>query len=117
MILGKEPEKSGHLQSYGQIYFNIFQYILRKASLIWCNTRCIKNKNCFMKDLHWATCGLKSQTPEPPHKRFLSENVIFWGLKLSLGHFGQHAYESLVYQLQNGVSTSSLPPFIVDIDI
>ena len=47
-------------------------------------------------------------------KMFLSENVIFWGLKLSLGHFGQHAYESLVYQLQNGVSTSSLPPFIVN---
>ena len=47
---------------------------------------------------------------------FLSENVIFRGvLRLSLGHFGQQASESPVCQLQNGVSTSSLPPFIVDL--
>ena len=46
---------------------------------------------------------------------FLSENVIFRGLRLSLGHFGQQAPESPVSQLQNGVSTSSLPPFIVDL--
>ena len=47
---------------------------------------------------------------------FLSENVIFRRLSLSLaGHFGQQAPESLVSQLQNGVSTSSLPPFIVDL--
>ena len=49
----------------------------------------------------------------PLKKRFLSENVIFRGLRLSLGHFGQQAPESPVSQLQNGVSTSSLPPFIV----
>ena len=41
--------------------------------------------------------------------------MIFWGLRLSLGHFGQQAPESPVSQLQNGVSTSSLPPFIVDL--
>ena len=46
---------------------------------------------------------------------FLSENVIFQGLRLSLGHFGQQAPESPVSQLQNGVSTSSLPPFIEDL--
>ena len=46
---------------------------------------------------------------------FLSENVIFRGLRLSLGHFGQQVPESPVPQLQNGVSTSSLPPFIVDL--
>ena len=56
--------------------------------------------------------GLK---PEPVKKMFLSENVIFLGLRLSLGHFGQQVPESPVSQLQNGVSTSSLPPFIVDL--
>ena len=40
------------------------------------------------------------------------ENVIFRGLDLSLGHFGQQGPESPVSQLQNGASTSSLPPFI-----
>ena len=40
------------------------------------------------------------------------ENVIFRGFDLSLGHFGQQGPESPVSQLQNGASTSSLPPFI-----
>ena len=35
-------KKSGHLdhplQSYSQIYFNIFRYILRKAGLLWFTT-------------------------------------------------------------------------------
>ena len=30
-------------------------------------------------------------------------------------HFGQLVPESPAFQLQNGVSTSSLPPFIVDL--
>ena len=51
----------------------------------------------------------------PLKKMFLSENVIFRGLRLSLGHFGQQVPESPVSQLQNGVSTSSLPPFTVDL--
>ena len=50
----------------------------------------------------------------PPQKMFLPENVIFGGLRFSLGHFGQQVPENPVSQLQNGVSTSSLPPFIVD---
>ena len=41
--------------------------------------------------------------------------VIFRGLRLSLGHFGQQAPESPVSQLENGVSTSFLPPYIVDL--
>ena len=41
-----------------------------------------------------------------------SKNVIFWGLRLSLG---QLAPESPVSQLQNGVSTSFLPPVILGI--
>ena len=48
----------------------------------------------------------------PLKKRFLSENVIFQGLRLSLGQQGP---ESPVSQLQNGVSTSFLPPFIVNL--
>ena len=40
--------------------------------------------------------------------------MIFRGLRLSLGHFSQQAPESPMSQLQNGVSTSSLPHFIVD---
>ena len=39
------------------------------------------------------------------------KNTIFRGPRLSLGHFGQKVTESPVSQLQNGVSTSSLPPF------
>ena len=46
---------------------------------------------------------------------FLSENVIFRGVRLSLGHFVHQGSESPVCQLQNGVSTSPLPPFIVDL--
>ena len=41
--------------------------------------------------------------------------MIFGGLRLSLSHFGRQAPESPVSQLQNGVSTSFVPPFIVDI--
>ena len=51
----------------------------------------------------------------PLKKMFLPENVIFGGLRFSLGHFGQQAPDSHVSQLQNGVSKSFLPPFIVDI--
>ena len=68
--------------------------------------------------MHWTTCGLNSprfSPPEPPQKMFLSENVIFWGLRLSLGHFGQQAPESPVSQLQKSVSTSSLPSLIVNL--
>ena len=43
---------------------------------------------------------------------FLSENVIFRGLRPSLGHFGQQAPESHVFQPQN--QTSPLAPLIVD---
>ena len=102
--------KSGHLslKSYGQIYFNIFRYILRKAGFLWFPTSYIK-KNIFINDYHWDIPGLHSQwfsTPEPPQKMFL---VIFQGLRLSLGHFGQKVPESPVGQLQNGISTSPLP--------
>ena len=56
-----ENKKSGHLDhplpSYGEIHFNIFVYISAKAGFLWFPTRYIKNKNCFLKDLHRTTCG------------------------------------------------------------
>ena len=51
----------------------------------------------------------------PLKKRFISENGIFQGLRLSLGHFGHQGPESPVSQLQNSVSPSSIPPFVVDL--
>ena len=118
----KGANKSGHLdlpsQSYGQIYFNIFRYISAKIGWLWMTTRYIKNKNCFVKDLHQTAPGLHWEwlgTPEPREKMFPLENVTFRGLRLSLCHFGQQVPESPVSQLQNGVSTSSLPPFSVDL--
>ena len=69
--------------------------------------------------MHWTSCGPNSprfSPPEPPQKIILLENVIFWGPRLSLGHFGQQVPESPLSQLQNVcVSTSSLPPFTVDL--
>ena len=48
-------------------------------------------------------------------QKYFRGGLIFQALRLSLRHFGQQAPESPVSQLQNGVSTSSLPPFIVDL--
>ena len=75
-----------------------------------------KQKKSFVKDMHWTTWGLHWEwlgMTEPTQKMFLSENVIFRGLWLSLGHFGQQVPQSPVCQIQNGLSTSSLPPSIM----
>ena len=51
----------------------------------------LDQKNIFINDMHWDIPSLRSEKfrkPEPPEKMFLSENVIFRGLRLSLGHFG-----------------------------
>ena len=50
-----------------------------------------------------------------PSKNVSFKKVIFRGLRLFHSHFGQHVPENLVSQLQNGVLTSFLPPFIVDL--
>ena len=53
--------------------------------------------------MYWTTCGLNSprfSPPEPPQKMLLSENMI---------------HQNLRSPLQGGVSTSSLPSFIVDL--
>ena len=66
-------KQSGHLdhplQSYYQIYFNIFRYILRKAGFLWFSTSQIKN--IFINDMHWDIPGIWEElggTPEPPQK-------------------------------------------------
>ena len=81
-----DAKKSGHLdhplQSYGQIYFNIFRYILRKAGLIWFNTSWIKNKNIFINDMTWAIPSLRSEKIrklEPPEKSVSFRKCDFSG--------------------------------------
>ena len=70
----------------------------------------------YALDYSWPSKSMQwESTPEPPQKMFLTENMIFRGLRLSLGHVGQQVPESPVSQLQNGISTSSLPPFILDL--
>ena len=63
------------------------------------------------KSVSWRSCiglHLASFLPPPRCFLFLSDNVIFRGLRLSLGHF---VPESPVSQLHNCVSASSLPPW------
>ena len=58
-----------------------------------------------MEDLHWATPGLWGEfggtleplhySPLPPKKMFLSGNVDFRGLRLSLGHFVNKSLKAL----------------------
>ena len=74
-------KKSGHLdnplQSYGKICFNIFQYILRKAGLIWFNTSWIKNKNIFINDMTRAIPlrSEKFRKPEPSEKKCFFQKI------------------------------------------
>ena len=46
---------------------------------------------------------------------FYEKLVYFEDFSLSLVHFGHQALEITVSQLQNGVSTSFLPPFVADL--
>ena len=39
-------------------------------------SRYIKNKNCFLKELHWTTCGLRSHLFSPPE---LPQKMLFFG--------------------------------------
>ena len=80
-------KKSGHLdhplQSYGQIYFNIFLYISAKLGWLWMTTRYIKNNNCFVNDMLGLLVAFRSawfSTPEPPEKRFLQKTWFFGDL-------------------------------------
>ena len=59
----------------------------------------------YVLDYSWPSEAMGANAGTPLKKMFLSENVMFWGLRLSLGHFGQQVPESPVSQLQNSVST------------
>ena len=56
-------KKLGHLdhplESYGQIYFNILRYILRKCWMTL-DDHHLDKKNIFTNDMTWTTCGLNS---------------------------------------------------------
>ena len=104
------------LKFYGQIYVNIFRYILRKFVFFGFIQGTLKAKIFSLMlciGLLVAFVLTRSHLRNPLRKMFLLENVIFRGLRLSLGHFGQQALESPMSQLQNGVSTFFLSPFIV----
>ena len=68
----------------------------------------------FAYDYVWPSEGMggNAGTPLPAQKK-KSENFVFRGLGLSLGHFGQQVTESPVSQLQNDASTSSLPFLLI----
>ena len=93
------------------IYFDIFYEKLVSSGFLPARP---KTKKIINDMIVVALILPDSSLRNPLKKMFLSENVIFWGLRLSLVHFGRQAPESHVSQLQNGVSTSSLPLFIVD---
>ena len=115
LILGRELKIQSFEPPIAKFWPNTFQYISIYFSKSWFPPRYIKNKNCFVKDLHWTTSSRRWEwlgMPEPPQKCF--RKFLFLGLRLFLGHFGQQTPESPMSQLQKGVSTS-LPPFFVDL--
>ena len=118
------------MRSFGppvaKLWPNIFQYISIYFTKSWFALVCHKvhqKQKLFCEryklDYLWPSLvtisNAGSSGPEPPQKMFPSEIVIFLGLRLFLCHFGKQVSESIVSQLQNGVSTSSLPPFTVDL--
>ena len=90
---------------------------MRKVGLLWFATSNIKIFFLLMIciGIFLAFVLIHSHLRNHLKKMFLSENVIFQGTILSLGHFGQQAPERPVSQPQNSVPTSSLPSFIVDL--
>ena len=111
--------KSGHLDQPLQIYFNIFRYILRKAGLLWFSTSYVDQKQKlfpegYALDYSWPSesMGVNAGTPWKEH---FFQKMWF---------FGDLGFPSVILvnkplkaqsQIQNGVSISSLPPFIVDL--
>ena len=101
------------MTKYISIYFDIFY-----EKLVYSGSPPARSKTKIYSlmiclGLFLACVQKNSENRNPPQKMFLSENVIFRALKLSLGHFGRQAPENPVSGLQIGVS--SLPPFIVDL--
>ena len=46
------------MAKYISKYFHVFSCISLKAGRVCLVTSHVRNKNCFVKDLHWTTCGL-----------------------------------------------------------
>ena len=107
--------------SVAKLWPKIFQYIsiyFSKSWLALVGHRVNQKQKLFREGFALdyvqpsESMGVNARTPK---KMFLSEILIFRKLRVSLGYFGQQAPESPVSQLENGVSTASLPPFIVDL--
>ena len=109
MILGMEPNlviwTTRYISAKVGLHCFTLMYIVHQKQKLY--------REVFAWDHLWPSFSFVL-TFGIPSKMFLPENVIFRGPRLSLDHFGQQAPESPVSLLQNGVSTSSLPPFIVD---
>ena len=104
------------MAEYISIYIDIFYEKLVSSGFLPARTKNTKVFSFMICIGTFLACVVKNcENRNPPKKMFLSENVIFRGLRLSLGHFGQQVPESPVSQLQNGVSTSSLLRFIEDL--
>ena len=98
------------LARYISIYVDVFQQ-KQVSSKVHQKQKLFREG--FALDYVWPLLGMVGNAVTPPKN--VSENVLFLGLRLFLGHFGQQTPESPMSQLQKGVSTSSLPPFIVDV--
>ena len=87
-----------------------------QAGWPWLATTYIK-KNIFINNMTWAIPSLRSEKfrkPEPPEKRVSFGKCDFSWAYAFPWSFGQQVPKSPVSQLQNGVSTSSPPPLILD---
>ena len=92
----------------------LFNNVKKMQSYSWCHqdssSEMIQRGNLRVHGIFSMICiGLlaafflnDSPRRNPLKKMFLSENVIFRGLRPSVGHFGQQAPKSPVSQLQNG---------------
>ena len=87
---------SGHLdhllQSYGKIYISIyfdrFYEKLRSSGFLQARCKYFCGGFAVCTELRLAFGGNWGERRNHLNKRFLSDNVIFRGLRLSLGHFG-----------------------------
>ena len=107
------------IRSFGppaaKLWPNIFQYISIYFSTDW---RALDDhkvhqkqklfREGFASDCVWPSLGMVGNAGTP-RKNVSLRKCTFRGLRLSLCHFGRQVPESPVSQLQNGVSTSSLP--------
>ena len=117
---------SQEIRSFGppvaKLWSNIFQYIsinfMKSSSDLVCHQLDQKQKyfrGGFAIGCLWPLNEIGCNAGVPSTKKIFQIMSFFGDLRLSIGHFGQKVPYSPVSQLQNGASTSSLPPFIVDL--